>query len=130
MRFYKRYLLIIGVIAAVAILLRVFLQIPVWFTFAALLIGWPLVGTLVTLDDDFPGGWSNPDGKSVPEWKRLWWWADLFLVRGSLVVVAYTIEEAVTGRLFFVAIVSALAMAAFGVPLRQKGVREVEAHAG
>jgi hypothetical protein len=66
----------------------------------------------------------------VPEWKRLWWWADLFLVRGSLVVVAYTIEEAVTGRLSFVAIVSALAMAAVGVPLLQKGVREVEAHAG
>jgi len=35
----------------------------------ALFVGWPLVGTLITLDDDLPGGWSNPDGAAVPPWR-------------------------------------------------------------
>ena len=35
---------------------------------ALLLSGWAALGHLITLDDDFPGGWSNPE-KS----KRIWW---------------------------------------------------------
>ena len=31
-------------------------------SFLIFFVGWPLVGTLVTIDDDLPGGWSNPDG--------------------------------------------------------------------
>jgi hypothetical protein len=27
-----------------------------------ILTGWAFIGHLVTLDDDFPGGWSNPAG--------------------------------------------------------------------
>lgn len=27
---------------------------------------WPTIGTLVTFDDDLPGGWSNPDGSQKP----------------------------------------------------------------
>jgi hypothetical protein len=25
--------------------------------------GWAFIGHLVTIDDDLPGGWSNPDGR-------------------------------------------------------------------
>lgn len=35
----------------------------------AILVGWPLVGTLVTTDDDLPGGWSNPGGTIPPPWR-------------------------------------------------------------
>jgi len=27
-----------------------------------IILGWSSIGQLVTLDDDLPGGWSNPDG--------------------------------------------------------------------
>jgi hypothetical protein len=29
---------------------------------ALVLLAWGVLGILVTLDDDLPGGWSNPDG--------------------------------------------------------------------
>jgi hypothetical protein len=34
---------------------------------AIILSGWAAFGHLVTLDDDFPGGWSNPE-RSRPIW--------------------------------------------------------------
>ena len=44
--------------------------------FAAFL-GWPLLGTLVTADDDLPGGWSNPDGDITPPWRTSPFWGQL-----------------------------------------------------
>jgi len=35
---------------------------------ALLLSGWALIGHFVTLDDDMPGEWSNPEGS-----KRVWY---------------------------------------------------------
>lgn len=43
----------------------------------AAFVGWPLVGTLVTFDDDLPGGWSNPDGTVTPEWRTGLFWGRL-----------------------------------------------------
>jgi hypothetical protein len=40
-------------------------------------VGWPLVGTLVTADDDLPGGWSNPDGTIPPPWRTRAWWGQI-----------------------------------------------------
>jgi hypothetical protein len=40
-------------------------------------VGWPLVGTLVTADDDLPGGWSNPDGTIPPAWRTAAAWGQL-----------------------------------------------------
>jgi lysylphosphatidylglycerol synthetase-like protein (DUF2156 family) len=37
------------------------------------LTGWIALGHLVTLDDDFPDGWSNPS-KSTAEWHRSLAW--------------------------------------------------------
>lgn len=39
------------------------------FSAFASFVGWPLLGTLVTADDDLPGGWSNPDGTEPPPWR-------------------------------------------------------------
>lgn len=41
-------------------------QLAAWLgTPAALLAGWAFVGHLITIDDDFPGGWSNPEGSKA-----------------------------------------------------------------
>jgi hypothetical protein len=87
-----RYCLIVVAFLAAAVMVRVWIGLPVGATLGVLLIGWPLIGTLVTIDDDFPGGWSNPDGTNVPEWRIVWWWADLVLVRGALVLAVVSVE--------------------------------------
>lgn len=43
----------------------------------ACFVGWPVVGTLTTFDDDLPGGWSNPDGTVPPAWRTTVWWGQL-----------------------------------------------------
>jgi hypothetical protein len=126
---FRRYLTILCVMLVVAIALRLFLDIPSWLTLAGLIIAWPLVGTLVTIDDDLPGGWSNPDGMAVPEWRTSWWWADLLLVRGSLVVLAFVAEQAFVGRFVVLPLVAAIAMVSIGLPVFLKGVRRENAHA-
>ncbi len=40
----------------------------VFGTPALIMAGWATLGHLVTLDDDSPGGWSNPDGS-----RALWY---------------------------------------------------------
>ncbi|MES1191806.1 MAG: hypothetical protein ABUS47_12095 [Steroidobacter sp.] len=126
---FHRYLTIICVMIAVAVAFRLLLDIPSWFTLAGLIIAWPLVGTLITIGDDLPGGWSNLDGKSVPEWRRLWWWADLLLVRGALVVGSFAAEQALAGRFFIAPLVTALVMASIGLPLLLRGIRRDNVHA-
>jgi hypothetical protein len=32
---------------------------------------WAFAGHLITIDDDFPGGWSNPDGDVPFPWPEL-----------------------------------------------------------
>jgi hypothetical protein len=50
---------------------------PVGWTMFGLLVVLPLIGVLITIDDDLPGGWSNPDGKVRAPW--LYWenWAEV-----------------------------------------------------
>ena len=96
----------------------------------ALLIGWPLGGTLITIDDDYPGRWSNPDGKFVREWLTPWWWADLLLVRGSLVAAAFGAEEALAGHFAADTLAATVLMAVVGMSLFLRGLRIERAHAG
>nr|CAP48577.1 putative integron gene cassette protein [uncultured bacterium] len=51
-----------------------------------ILLGWSTIGQLVTLDDDMPGGWSNPDGDPVA-WRRAKAW--LALTFACFVLVAW-----------------------------------------
>ncbi len=48
-----------------------------------LFVGWPVLGTIVTADDDLPGGWSNPDGTVPPPWKEYKFWG--LLVGGATI---------------------------------------------
>lgn len=126
----RRYITAFGAMGVVAIVTRVLWEVPSWASLLVLLIAWPVVGTLITVDDDLPGGWSNPDGTVVPEWKTLWWWADLLLVRGSLVVIAIATEEAFDGSLVpWLWFVGALMMAV-GLPVLIRGIRREIVRAG
>lgn len=61
--------------------------------FAALIafIGWPVIGTLVTIDDDLPGGFSNPDGTRTPDWERAEFWGKL-TGRAAIVCFAFLFQ--------------------------------------
>lgn len=88
----KRYFIFIGVLVVVAVSVSVGASWPAGYVALALFIGWPLIGTLITIDDDLPGGWSNPDDKTTPEWKTLAWNLEILLCRGSLVVAAFAFQ--------------------------------------
>lgn len=70
------YALAGGTVAAV---LHFAAHFPWFFAALAALVGWPLIGTLVTADDDLPGGWSNPDGTQTPEWRTAPFWGRIIL---------------------------------------------------
>ena len=129
MQYFRRYLTIICVMLGVAVLARVFFDLPAWAVLAVLVIGWPLFGTIITIDDDMPGGFSNSDDKAVPEWRTLWWWSDLVLVRGALVLCVFVLEKALLGQFAAVPLAVALAMVGVGLPIFLKGVRREIAHA-
>jgi hypothetical protein len=65
----------------------------------------------------------------VPEWRTLWWWADLLLVRGALVVIAFVAEQAFIGKFPLMHLVAAVAMVSVGLPIFLKGIRREIAHA-
>src|SRR5688572_13613971 len=56
-----------------------------------------LLGTLITADDDAPGGWSNPDGTVRSPWRRSEFWADMTF-RGALASSAFAIGAGWTTR--------------------------------
>lgn len=59
-------LLTILVVAVIAVCLSSVFDVPYVITFLGL-SAWAALGHLITLDDDVPGEWSNPEGSM-----RLW----------------------------------------------------------
>ena len=53
-----------------------------------IVFGLPLGGLLVTLDDDLPGGFSNPDGNVPPPWHFKEFWGEI-LTRASLGIAGF-----------------------------------------
>jgi hypothetical protein len=77
--------------AALTVILRVASDLS--WTLSALIafVGWPLVGTIVTLDDDLRGGWSNPDGKRRPDWLTSFYWGHM-AVNVAICLLVHTFE--------------------------------------
>ena len=82
-------IVLVGVLHALA-------GLPLGYTALAVFVGWPIIGTLITVDDDLPDGWSNPDGTVEPAWKIAENWGYLAF-RGALAAAAFAIERATTG---------------------------------
>ncbi len=66
----KHYLILLTIIVGTAIVLSFFAGLPYIYTcigFSA----WAFFGHILTIDDDMPGGWSNPDGTEPFPWVEL-----------------------------------------------------------
>lgn len=68
-------ILVIAFIGALA--LHTFLGIGLGLSFLIFFVGWPLIGTFITIDDDLKGGWSNPDGTVPPPWSQAPFWGQV-----------------------------------------------------
>jgi len=52
----------------------------------------PLAGVLITVDDDLPGGFSNPDGSAPGPWRDWENWADL-AARAAITGIGFSIDR-------------------------------------
>ena len=54
---------------------------------ALILLAWMMIGHLVTLDDDMPGEWSNPEGS-----KKIWYASvGEFLIKAVLCITFFVL---------------------------------------
>ncbi len=83
-------------------------------------VGWPLIGTLVTVDDDLPGGWSNPDGTIRPDWLTSPFWSQLCLGLGVAAFVTALDVGLLTRRGAAFAFAGVVAMGLAVVLLRKR----------
>jgi hypothetical protein len=66
----KRYGIMLVIVCLTAVFLSWMWKVPYLYTaigFAA----WAFAGHLITIDDDLPGGWSNPNGDIPFPWAEL-----------------------------------------------------------
>ena len=82
----KQWLLYPALASTVTLILHFAAGLGLGISAFAAFVGWPLIGTLVTADDDLPGGWSNPDGTVKPPWRTSLFWGQL---AGGLGVSAF-----------------------------------------
>ena len=88
-------------------------------------VGWPIGGTLATIDDDLPGGWSNPDGSVRPPWREPAFWGQI--VAGlSLSALGFAIDVGWNSRagapFWLIAFVGALVSAFLITRQRRRGL--------
>lgn len=67
---FKRYGIILAMFCTTAVILSSIWAVPYLYT-AIGFATWALAGQLITIDDDLPGGWSNPDGSVPFPWLEL-----------------------------------------------------------
>ena len=65
---------------------------PVGYAMLFTLVALPLIGLLVTIDDDLPGGFSNPNGNARGPWREWEYWADL-AARGAISGFGFAIDR-------------------------------------
>jgi len=80
----KPYLILSVAVLVSAILLSAIWHVPYIDTLTAF-AGLAFVGHLITVDEDMPGGWNNPDGKAPLRWRGL-------AAKGALLVVLAACE--------------------------------------
>ena len=66
----------------------------VGWSMIATLVVLPLIGILVTIDDDLPGGFSNPDGNTPGPWREWENWADLG-ARAAIAGIGFSIDRGI-----------------------------------
>ena len=111
--------LYLAIASAATVVLHLTVRLPWGLAALASFVGWPVLGTLITIDDDLPGGWSNPDGKRRPDWLRARFWGNLFAGLAASAVVAGMDGDWVPWRLMLYG-GGALVAASVSVVLRRR----------
>jgi hypothetical protein len=66
----KRYGILLAIVCSTAAVLSLIWKVPYLHTFIGF-AAWAFLGQLITIEDDLPGGWSNPDGRIPFPWAEL-----------------------------------------------------------
>jgi hypothetical protein len=119
----RKYFVFPAALAVAAVVLHAVSGWSLGLIALALYVGWPLAGTVITIDDDFPGGWSNPDGKTTPEWKTPAWWANILLCRGAIALIGVDYEARADKGLVIQLVIASLVMSAVGFPIVVRTLR-------
>lgn len=114
----RRILLLVAFV--VAALLRFVAGMPFGFALLIPFVAWPVLGTLVTIDDDLAGGWSNPDGSVIPPWRQAPYWGQLC---GGLALSAIGFAMDVRASARAAAFIGAVALALAVLSARLLGLR-------
>lgn len=81
----KHLAIVFAIMLATSLALSVIWQVPYIYT-ATGFAGWIFGGHLVTIDDDWKNGWSNPDGAKPFPWSELLIKASIF---GGLLLACF-----------------------------------------
>jgi hypothetical protein len=81
----------LGFAASLALLVHFVFQVSLGWSMFGFFIILPIAGLIITIDDDLPGGWSNPDGKNPPPWSYREFWGE-FVLRGALAGVGFAYD--------------------------------------
>ena len=84
----KQWLLYPVLATSATAVLHWLVGVSIGFSALIAFIGWPIVGTIVTLDDDLPGSFFNPNGTATPDWLTAEFWGKLF-GGGAVVSLAF-----------------------------------------
>jgi len=110
----KQWLLYPLAALIVTALLYLFAHLPIGLSALIAFLGWPIVGTVVTSDDELSGGWSNPDGTAMPSWET-----PEFRCRlcggGAVVSAAFAVQVGASSLWFPLLVASGLACGAGAV---------------
>ena len=118
----KAAIALLAVAVGGALALHFYFGIGLGLALLIFFVGWPLLGTLITIDDDMKGGWSNPDGTVRPPWLQAPFWGQI-IAGLALASCGAAIDHGwntQTGAIFWAAGIVALALA---VPMIRKGFR-------
>ena len=81
----KTRVILLAIALVGAIVVHVAFGLALGIALLIFFVAWPLVGTLVTIDDDLKGGWSNPDGTVRAPWLQSPFWGQ---ISGGLAISA------------------------------------------
>jgi hypothetical protein len=76
-RFERIRLILLLIAFAGSLLVHIQWDVPLGLSFMIFFVGWPIGGTLITIDDDLKGGWSNPDKTVRPPWLEAPFWGQI-----------------------------------------------------
>jgi hypothetical protein len=111
---------------AITLAVYFILDVSLGYTALAVFVGWPIVGTLVTADDDLPGGWSSPDGTAPSPWVTAWFWG-LLALRFSIAMLAFVVEQLLSASDIVLFLALAAGSAVLSVVLLKKDSSHVRA---